>query len=172
MDKDKFGAKDRVEELSPKEMQIIDSVMSNPQLFIDAYNTLTRVIYPEIDRNKVKSIKEEMDKIEANLSHARLGKGMRLIIYNKLNNKFLTDLLKKEKETELLEDASFLEDINTTVLAVYPSDIDMKMVEKYMKETEDMAKHLNDNDKWLAYNLLGTMYFNDFIEKFAGFYPK
>jgi len=172
MDKDKFGTKDRVEELSPKEIQTIDSVMSNPQLFIDAYNNLTRVIYPEIDRNKVKSIKEEMDKIEANLSRARLGKGMRLIIYNRLNNKFLTDLLKKEKETELLEEASFLEEINTTILTVYPSDIDMKIVEKYMKETEDMAKHLNDNDKWLAYNLLGTMYFNDFIKNFAGFYPR
>lgn len=172
MNKDKFGAKDRVEELGPKEMQTIDSVMSNPQLFIDTYNTLTRVIYPEIDRNKVKSIKEEMDKIEANLSRAHIGKGIRLIIYNRLNNKFLMNLLKKEKETELLEEASFLEDINTTVLAVYPSDIDMKMVEKYMKETEDMAKHLNDNDKWLAYNLLGTMYFNDFIKNFAGFYPR
>lgn len=172
MDKDKFGTKDRVEELSPKEIQTIDSVMSNPQLFIDAYNNLTRVIYPEIDRNKVKSIKEEMDNIEANLSRARLGKGMRLIIYNRLNNKFLTDLLKKEKETELLEEASFLEEINTTILTVYPSDIDMKIVEKYMKETEDMAKHLNDNDKWLAYNLLGTMYFNDFIKNFAGFYPR
>ena len=172
MDKDKFDAKDRVEELSPKEMQTIDSIMSDPQLFIDTYNNLTRVIYPGIDSNKVKSIKEEMDKIEANLSRARLGRGMRLIIYNKLNNKFLTDLLKKEKETELLEESSFLEDINATVLAIYPSDIDMKIVEKYMKETEDMAKHLNDSDKWLAYNLLGTMYFNNFIENFAGFYPK
>lgn len=172
MNKDKFSTKDRVEELSSEEIRTIDSVMSDPQLFIDTYNNLTRVIYPDIDRDKVKSIKEEMDKIEANLSRARLGKGMRLIIYNKLNNKFLTDLLKKEKETELLEEASFLEDINTTILAVYPSDIDMKIVEKYMKETEDMTKHLNDNDKWLAYNLLGTMYFNDFIKNFAGFYPK
>lgn len=41
MDKDKFDAKDRVEELSPKEMQTIDSIMSNPQFFIDTYNTLT-----------------------------------------------------------------------------------------------------------------------------------
>ncbi len=172
MNTDKFNTKDRVEELSPKEMQIIDSVMSNPQSYIDSYNALTRAIYPGIDKNKVKSIKEEMDKIEANLSRVRVGKGIRLIIYNKLNNKFLVDLLKKVKKTELLEEVSFLEEINTTILTVYPSDIDMKMVEKYMKETEDIVKHLKDDDKWLAYNLLGLMYFNDFIKNFAKFYPR
>lgn len=114
-----------------------------------------------------------MDKIEANLTRARrIGKGIRLIIYNKLNNKFLTDMVKKAKKTELLEDVSFLEEINTTILTVYPSDIDNKIVEKSMKETEDIVKQLKDDDKWLAYNLLGLMYFNDFIKNFAKFYPR
>ncbi len=54
MDKDKFNAKDRVKELSPKEMQIIDSVMGNPRLYIDAYNGLSRSIYPGIDRKRKK----------------------------------------------------------------------------------------------------------------------
>ena len=172
MNKDKFSAEDRVKELSPKEMQIIDSVMSNPQLYIDSYNAISRAIYPGIDRKKVENIKKEMDKIEANLNSARIGKGIRLIIYNKLNNKFLTDMVKKAKKTELLEDVSFLEEINTTILTVYPSDIDNKIVEKYMKETEDIVKQLKDDDKWLAYNLLGLMYFNDFIKNFAKFYPR
>ncbi len=172
MDKDKFSVKDRVGELGPKEMQIIDSVMSNPQSYIDSYNAVSRAIYPGIDRNKIVSIKKEMDNIEINLNKAHIGKGIRLIIYNKLNNKFLTDIVKKVKKTELLEDVSFLEEINTTILTVYPSDIDMRMVEKYMKETEDVVKHLTDDDKWLAYNLLGLMYFNDFIKNFAKFYPK
>ncbi len=48
----------------------------------------------------------------------------------------------------------------------------MKIVEKYMKETEDIFKHLKDDDKWIAYNLFGLMYFNDFIKKFAKFYPE
>lgn len=57
-------------------MQIIDSVMSNPHTYIDSYNALTKAIYPGIDKNKVKSIKKEMDKIEENLSRARLVRGI------------------------------------------------------------------------------------------------
>lgn len=49
MNKDKFSVKDRIEELGPKEMQTIYSVMSNPQLYIDAYSDLSRTIYPKID---------------------------------------------------------------------------------------------------------------------------
>lgn len=35
----------------------------------------------------------------------------------------------------------------------------MKIVEKYMKETEDVVKHLKEDDKWLAYNFLGMKLF-------------
>lgn len=56
-----------------------------------------------------------------NLSHSRIGKGVRLIIYNKLNNKFLADAIKKEKKTELLEEVSFLEEINNYRFCYDPS---------------------------------------------------
>ncbi len=56
MNKDKFpSAEDRVKELSPEEMQIIDSVMSNPQLYTEAYREELRSIYPGIDRKKVEN---------------------------------------------------------------------------------------------------------------------
>lgn len=170
MNKDKFSVKYKIEELTPKDIQIIDSVMIDHQSYIDYYSATSKAIYPEIDKNKIKTIQKEMDKIEANMNRAKIGKGIRLVIYNKLNNKFITDLFKKVRKTELLEEYTFLEEINITIFTVYSYHIDMKIVEKYMKETEDIVKHLTDDDKWLAYNLLGLMYFKDFIKNFAKHY--
>jgi hypothetical protein len=171
MDEDNFSIKDRVDELSQEELKSIEMVMSRPEIFIDAYSELSRVIlYPDIDKKKVTSIKKETDKIDASLS--QIGKGIRLIIYNKLNNKYLIDLLKKENKPELYEEGTFLDEINTAILAMYPFDIGMKMVQKYMKETEELVRYLNDKDRWLAYNLLGLKYFNNFVDKLGKFYPK
>ena len=98
--------------------------------------------------------------IDDNLSH--LGYGERLFIYNKLNRPFIVDFFQKELKDEKYLKNLWIDDINIMKLSI-GSEMDMKYIEKVIKETEEKLKNLKYEEKWLIYNTLGHMLIQDLI---------
>lgn len=97
---------------------------------------------------------------------ANIGHGEVLLIYNKLNEPFVRNFIKEHIKPERLKEMiDPIRDINTLILAIHP-DINMKIIEKLIKDIEAKVDKLNlkYEEKWLLYNYLGHIYLLDLIE--------
>lgn len=151
---------DILKELGPEEVTITRKVLTNIRYYSQMYQYMTEYIlseYPDIDTDKISKIS---GKIDDNLSH--LGYGERLFIYNRLDIPFIIDFYKKELKDEKYLKSLWIDEINTMILSIH-SDMNMKNVEKIMRETEEKLKNLKYEEKWLIYNALGHILIQDLI---------
>lgn len=151
---------DILKELGPEEIAISTKVLINIRSYNQMYQYMTEYIlteYSNIDTDKISKISGTIDD---NLSS--LGYGERLFIYNKLNRPFIVDFFQKELKDEKYLKHLWIDDINIMKLSI-GSEMDMKYIEKVIKETEEKLKILKYEEKWLIYNTLGHMLIQDFI---------
>lgn len=149
---------DLLKELGPEEIAITTKVLLNIVSYSEMYQFMTEYIlseYPDIDIDKISKI---YCTIDDNLSH--LGYGERLFIYNKLDRPFIIDFFKKELKDEKHLKSLWIDEVNTMMLSISP-DMDMKYVEKVIKETEEKLKNLKYGEKWLIYNSLAHILIQD-----------
>lgn len=151
---------DLLKELGPEEIITTRKVLMNIRSYSQIYQYMTEYIlteYPNIDTDKISKIS---GKIDDDISYINFGE--RLFIYNKLNRPFIVDFFKKELKDEKYLKSLWIDEVNTMMLSIHP-DINMKNIEKIIKEIEEKLKNLKYEEKWLIYNTLGHMVIQDLI---------
>lgn len=151
----------RLKELSPQELETTMRVITNIGWYKNIYSNMSSYILatnPDIEIEKIQKIMEDVD---SKLEH--LGYGERLYIYNKLDEPFIRDFQKiyhNEKLDELAPDP--IKEINIAILSIHP-DMDMIMIQKAMKDTEEIVnlKNISYGEKWLVYNGLAEILIDD-----------
>jgi hypothetical protein len=151
---------DLLKELGPEEIAVTTKVLTNIRSYSQMYQYMTEYIlaeYPKIDIDKVSKM---YGIIDDNLSH--LGYGERLFIYNKLDRPFIIDFYGKELQDEKYLKSLWIDEVNIMMLSIH-ADMDMKNVERIIKEIEEKLKNLKYEEKWLIYNSLSHILIQDLI---------
>jgi hypothetical protein len=156
----KRNVDDILKELGPEELDTTKKVLMHIRAYSQMYHYMTEYIlteYPSIDTDTISKISGKIDEY---LLHINFGE--RLFIYNKLDRPFIVDFFKKELKDEKHLKSLWIDEVNTMMSSIH-QDINMKNIEKIIKEIEEKLKNLKYEEKWLIYNTLGHMLIQDLI---------
>lgn len=158
--------REQLTELGSKELEFAYKVGLNLPFYSEIYTNITNFIltkYPDIDFDKIEKTGDHIDE-----QLAYLGRGERLLIYNKLSEPFVQEFLKTYIKPKLPVLKDPLNEINSYILILAP-DININKINNLVKDTEIKVNtfKLTYGEKWLLYNNLAHVYLKDMIESIA-----